>query len=264
MSTPPSGARPRRVNSAPTRGPASSRSCPHRCSCACGSRRSTSACISPLFHSRAPVAMPTTSPPGRTRKVHGSAVTRQRSDVSHVGIEENRERELEIPHVGLQERLAAPRDPPRRRARRARGRGTAATAPRATASRGCRAGTRWPRSSGRRACPRWSAIDTRPPSSVLSVRPGPCWPTFSSTTPAFSKGSSAAVAALWWPPSSPGRRTGRIQRTAPRTTTARTPRTSDCAPRRPEDPARRPAFHASPGFRAAPVTRPRRRSSPSP
>ena len=33
-----------------------------------------------------------------------------------------------------------------------------------------------------------------PPSSVASVKPGACWPSFSSTTPAFSKRSRCAAA----------------------------------------------------------------------
>src|SRR5438309_8540685 len=43
--------------------------------------------------------------------------------------------------------------------------------------------------------------------------------------PAFSNGSSAGVAP-WWPPSSPGRRIGRSQKTAPSTTRASTARIS--------------------------------------
>src|SRR6185369_12992261 len=50
------------------------------CLCAPGSRRSTSAFISALSHSRAPTAIPVASPPGAIRKVAGSAVTRQLSE----------------------------------------------------------------------------------------------------------------------------------------------------------------------------------------
>src|SRR2546427_230018 len=42
---------------------------------------STRARISSLLHSRAPTAMPATSPPGRTRNVAGSPVTRQAREV---------------------------------------------------------------------------------------------------------------------------------------------------------------------------------------
>ena len=48
----------------------------HGTSILCGSRVSINARISPLFHSRAPVAMPATSPPGRTTNVAGMPVTR--------------------------------------------------------------------------------------------------------------------------------------------------------------------------------------------
>ena len=50
-----------------------------------GSSVSSSARISAPFHSRAPIAMPATSPPGFTRNVAGRLVTRQALDVARSG-----------------------------------------------------------------------------------------------------------------------------------------------------------------------------------
>ena len=66
----------------------------HDCSCPSGVARrqrdagssvSSSARISAPFHSRAPIAMPATSPPGFTRNVAGRLVTRQALDVARSG-----------------------------------------------------------------------------------------------------------------------------------------------------------------------------------
>jgi len=76
-----------------------------------GRKPSRSARISALFHSRAPSAMPTASPPGPHHERRGQAVDAPRARRTQVGVEEDREGEPEPRDVGPRAGRAARRGP---------------------------------------------------------------------------------------------------------------------------------------------------------
>src|SRR5947208_5264462 len=187
---------------------------------------STRARISSLLHSRAPTAMPATSPPGRTRNVAGNPVTRQAREVRSSASSRIGNVSFWFRAPGSRSVRGAPRSTDRPRTTRPRSRYSRHSV--SSVGISSRHGSHQvAQKFTTTSLSAWSASVAARPSSVASRTGGPCWPSVSSVTPAFSNGSSGGAACCaWWPPSSPGRLSGSAQSRAPRRRTASPARAS--------------------------------------
>src|SRR2546425_5190179 len=188
---------------------------------------STRARISSLLHARAPTAMPATSPPGRTRNVAGSPVTRQAREVRSSASSRIGNVSFWFRTHGSMSVRGAPRstDTPRTTRPRSRYSRHSVSSVGISSRHGSHQVAQKFTTTSLSA---WSASVAARPSSVASRTGGPCWPSVSSVTPAFSNGSSGGAACCArWPPSSPGRLSGSAQSRAPRRRAASPARASD-------------------------------------